>query len=469
MTKNIFRSISIILVFSILIISPMAVYGEGIEDQLYSKEEIEKDADILLDKLERIHPNLYFEASKEEVNKEVQAFIDGIDKPISDLEFYKNMAPILSTLKDGHTFIRYPGSFVKKINSSENLIPIQIHVKKDRIYIENILMEEHFNKYKDWEITSINGKSSKEIYNEIKSYVFGKQENFREIMISQNFLALYYLNNEIQDEYTIELEDFHENRIKVNIPGQSSKEIKNFLKEKLNFSERKLYEYRVLDGNIALIEFNSFSDFEGFQSFLDKTFKDINEKGINNLIIDLRANGGGNSSLGDLLVEYIYDGAYKSVSKMDIKVSKEIIDFYKENYGLGEEDIKFFQKKIGELHTTKLEPKRYYKENAVFRGDTYFLIGKNTFSSAVMLASTVKDYNIGYLIGEETGGLATHYGDIYSFSLPNTKLFVGVSHKYFTRPNGLDTGRGVLPDYYQEHIDKDALDIAIDIIKTKGK
>ena len=62
-------------------------------------------------------------------------------------------------------------------------------------------------------------------------------------------------------------------------------------------------------------------------------------------------------------------------------------------------------------------------------------------------AATVKDYRLGTLVGEETGGLATCYGDIYPFDLPRTKIAVGVSHSRFVRPSGEDDGRGVVPDF----------------------
>jgi len=63
-----------------------------------------------------------------------------------------------------------------------------------------------------------------------------------------------------------------------------------------------------------------------------------------------------------------------------------------------------------------------------------------------MFATTAKDYGFATLVGEETGGLATHFGDVYTFHLPHTRLRIGVSHKYFLRPSGGDDGRGCLPD-----------------------
>jgi C-terminal processing protease CtpA/Prc len=51
----------------------------------------------------------------------------------------------------------------------------------------------------------------------------------------------------------------------------------------------------------AIIDFKYFNDEEKFDLFLKKSFDSINKLGIKNLIIDIRANGGGNSALGDQL------------------------------------------------------------------------------------------------------------------------------------------------------------------------
>ena len=87
------------------------------------------------------------------------------------------------------------------------------------------------------------------------------------------------------------------------------------------------------------------------------------------------------------------------------------------------------------------------KENAFrYTGQVYVLIDEGTYSSATMFAATIKDYGIGTLVGEETGGLASHFGEVYPFRLPETKLSFGCSSKQFMRPSGEDDGRGVLPD-----------------------
>lgn len=126
---------------------------------------------------------------------------------------------------------------------------------------------------------------------------------------------------------------------------------------------------------------------------------------------------------------------------------------------------------IGKITFTIGDTNRNYLESPVFSDNIYVLTSSKTFSSASVFAATIKDYNIGQLIGEETGGLATHFGDLYEFKLPKSDLIAFVSHKYFIRPNGLDTHRGVVPDYNIHDLgDKYALDIAIEIIENlKGE
>ena len=104
------------------------------------------------------------------------------------------------------------------------------------------------------------------------------------------------------------------------------------------------------------------------------------------------------------------------------------------------------------------------------------LVSGNTFSSATDFASSFQCYQVGKIIGTETGGLTACFGDVYSFELPNTKFDMGVSYKKFYNACGIDNKRGVIPDYIVENsfddeqkgIDK-ALEFTIDLINLDKK
>ncbi|MCY6354330.1 S41 family peptidase [Clostridium sp. ZS2-4] len=464
--------------FSAFLIFNQCFFGaayakENVEKEpIYSKQQIKEDIDFMLKTMENVHPNLYFAASKENIKKEIDKELNSINKPLTAIEVYRKFAPIVSEFEDGHTWLTEPQDYMEKVYNSDKMLFISLTIRDGKMYIKDTFKKE-YDKYKDWEIISINDKQTSDIYSQISKYISCPTKSFKEAAMQRRFTDYYHIDNELKNEYTLIIrKDNKEQTIK--LKGIGMEEIKKINAKKEDYVD---YSYKKLNDNTGLITFNTFRDFDKFKKFLDETFEKINKDHISNLIIDLRNNGGGNSQLGDLLIEYIYDGNYKQADRMDIKISNEILEYYKDNLkkqGMGEEEIKkvigeFYPKYLGKVYTSKGPASRHFTDKPKFKGDSYFLTSRYTFSSAVMLASTVKDYNIGYLIGAETGGLPTEYGDIYWFRLPNTKLAIAVSHKYFVRPNGLDTKRGVIPDYNINDLEnKDALDIALEIIKNKA-
>jgi len=80
-------------------------------------------------------------------------------------------------------------------------------------------------------------------------------------------------------------------------------------------------------------------------------------------------------------------------------------------------------------------------------GPLCVLIGAGTFSSAVDLSDAIKTYRLATLIGEETGGRANSFGEIYHFRTRATDYLVTVSSAQFVRASGDRTDhRGVVPD-----------------------
>ena len=65
------------------------------------------------------------------------------------------------------------------------------------------------------------------------------------------------------------------------------------------------------------------------------------------------------------------------------------------------------------------------------KGVLFAVIGRRTFSSAVLNALQLRSETQATLVGEPTGGRPNHYGEVRSFSLPNSGLPVTYSTKYF--------------------------------------
>jgi C-terminal processing protease CtpA/Prc len=119
------------------------------------------------------------------------------------------------------------------------------------------------------------------------------------------------------------------------------------------------------------------------------------------LIFDLRGNGGGNSGLGTRVVNKVINRKYDA----DYKPHRN-------------------------AYPCKL----------------VLLCDRGTASAASWVATCVKDYGIGIIAGEETGGRACICGNIKHISLPNSGLRCGIATRFIMRPAGYDDRKGVLPD-----------------------
>jgi hypothetical protein len=69
------------------------------------------------------------------------------------------------------------------------------------------------------------------------------------------------------------------------------------------------------------------------------------------------------------------------------------------------------------------------------KGKLYVIIGRKTFSSAIINAMDFRDMTKAILVGEETSGRPNHLGEIKFLKLPSSGLTLQYSTKYFKRTN----------------------------------
>ena len=86
------------------------------------------------------------------------------------------------------------------------------------------------------------------------------------------------------------------------------------------------------------------------------------------------------------------------------------------------------------------------RQDMRFRGKVFLLIDRHSYSNTVAVAALVQDYRFGTIIGEETSDMATTFGAMERFKLPNTGIAVGFPKAHIVRPNGDLRSRGVIPD-----------------------
>ena len=87
--------------------SSVKKYNEQIS-KLHSPEEMHDDIDYVYHKLQKLHPDLYWYISKDSLDEKVKMLKTSIQKPISSKEFYKQLSPVVASIRQGHTAIYSP-------------------------------------------------------------------------------------------------------------------------------------------------------------------------------------------------------------------------------------------------------------------------------------------------------------------------------------------------------------------------
>lgn len=455
-----------IFIFLILSLSFKVSFGqEQLNDDLLSPEELKADFDFILKTLEETHPNLYAYVSKEEFVEKTEIFRESIDKPISLAEFYKILYKTIALIKQGHTMVFGDAGFGKFKDEGGSSFPFKILYFSDHLYID-----QNFSSNKELmkgtELIAINRIPVSRIIEDFKPYLVVRPNGYIAKTLSYHWSKLLWLEYGFGEQFTISYILPNEDNIRTATLKGVNKE---FITKNHTPRYTKDFEYHIeKDRSLAVISLNTFEfQFERYDSLLKSSFKDIKQNGVKNLIIDVRANHGGNANLIGTLVDYLTSEPYVTCAKSEVKTSEATKKCYtthpvfvnaieqarkaEDNSSDFIELVNCFLEKPAGTITTFPEEVTIPKENEYrFNGKLYVLTSKETFSGGTGFAVIVKDNNIGYIVGNETSDNPTDYGCIMLFELPNTRINIQNSTEFTVRPAGYDDQRGVIPDFSVE-------------------
>lgn len=122
-------------------------------------------------------------------------------------------------------------------------------------------------------------------------------------------------------------------------------------------------------GKVAHFVYPAFTNNAAERGKIDAVFRQIKDSGAQELILDLRGNGGGSSDPGDYIFSYLYSGAFRQFSEVRVKVSRDV---FKGTLPAPE----------GTVTANPFPEKSFPKPQAFFSGKIYLLTSNFTFSSA---------------------------------------------------------------------------------------
>jgi hypothetical protein len=440
-------------------------------NKILSPQELCSDFDSLKTVMESVHPDIFYAFPKTVAEAKFDSIRSHLNKPMTVFQFNQSVKPYVTLFKDGHTSLSYSWRFWQQ--SDLKLFPYKVKIDKQNFEVtikRNSAAHAPVIPVSS-QITHINGMSIEHIILNMRKYICAESDNYLMSSMENEFSQLLWEAFNFANDFFITYITPESVSQDITVTGATTHEIS---KQEEETTASQDYSWRILtDNNSCLLEFNSFNNPAKFDSLLVNMFTEIKEKNIEDLIIDLRNNGGGNSILGDEFLQYIAKEPFSMFGPTTVKISpylKSFIrkfrnaDYYKT---LSDDNIDSLLNKPDGLEYASVELTSLRNNPLRYTGNVYALISGITFSSASDFAWVLKHYGIATLIGEETGGLITCYGDVLSYKLPHSGLTLGVSYKKFYGIGASDEdNHGVMPDFV---IDSDkAFDYTINLIKNKS-
>ncbi len=439
----------------------------------YSVQQLQKDYTLLRNILETKHPSLYWYTPKDSMNMFFDSGYKSITDSMTELQFGWNvLARVINKIRCGHTSFSMSKNwyqFERKVRIPS--FPLHLKVWKDTMVVSLNLNNQDSLLKRGTPITSINGIRNRELIQKMFEYLplDGYADNVNYVRISTNF-PFYHRNAfGIYNTYMVGYIDSagkeRSTIIPMYIPVPDTGKEKAVIPE-IKFTKRQLHKLYIesfrslaIDTNLstATITLNTFSkgNRKHLRSFFKTSFKTIRKNNIKNVILDLRANGGGDINMCVLLTKYIRNTSFKvadsafAVTKTLSPYSKYIKNSLINTLGLffltRQQDDGLPHYGYWERHVFVPKTKNHYN------GKMYVLVNGPTFSASTIFCNLVKGQPNVKLVGEETGG--GWYGNdgimIPDITLPITKLRVRLPLFRIVQYNHVPfKGTGVIPDIY---------------------
>ncbi len=477
-------------------------------EQKYSVKQLKNDVDYVYNKLQKLHPELYWYISKEKLDYKFDSLKTTIKEPLTSLEFYHKISPVIACVGQGHIQVSPP---VKRLTKEEK----RKYGRKSKHPLKKFTYEYDGNKlyiiknksdYKDIkpgsEVVSVNGIKTADIIDKYKKdYASdGYNKTFLNRRYSWSFSRFFYTETGVYDSIMFKT-SYRDTTLVTCLRALDKKEKKDSVanvkldsvkrdtvdiakadtlkKDKpkgIHIGSRKL-RFIDKDSTIAFMRIKSFA-LSG-KRFYKKSFAAIDSAKANILIIDLRDNTGGKLNDVANLYSYLADTSFVFLDKSVVtkrtsmthlgmfrnastvgKIIHLIITPIRWGFGIGRY-MKVHRGDDGRLYYAFKQSKLKEPRLNRFKGDVYVIINGGSFSASSIISSNLKGSGRAVFVGEETGGAynGTVAGAMPKRKTPNTNINFSFGH-VLIQPHYKTNikGHGIYPDEHVTTSIKDKID-----------
>lgn len=355
----------------------------------------QQDVKYLANELPRLHVNAFHTLSRTEFQAQVAALRDSIPD-LTDDEIVLRLMALVAALGDGHTTLNYTafyqGQGQDEAQGKEQggegwrLYPLSVAWMEGRWYVVGTDAA-HAN-IRGAQLVTIDDVPIDGIFARVAAEVSADNEMQRRngvapLLVTAEVLHTLGITTQAdQARFGVTLLDGQPQEVTLAAvaPGMLQLQGLQLPAQEIPLAlqnPERWYWYTTLPNESALyFQYDVCAEMadQPFADFTNELFEAVDRAGLTRIVVDLRNNGGGDSAV-----------------------------------------LQPFLAELAARPTLEV----------------YVLIGRRTFSSALMNAIELDQQADALLVGEATGGRPNHYGEVRSFRLPNSQIQVSYATRYF--------------------------------------
>jgi hypothetical protein len=388
-------------------IIPILLSAQVDLEKRYAPDSAKKTIHTIMNELSLKHPGMFRYHTRSNFKHFIDSTANTITDSISTLSLYRKLKPMIGRIGCLHTAITLPKD---AFGDQRVYLPLQIIFREGKAWIT----DDYFHKHKELigkEVTSINNKPMSEILPILLRAIpsDGYNQTMKYLALDLEFSKWYAAIIETPTRFVVTIATDSGPR-EVVLDGISQSTVPDFEKKyeddgspRLAFNQEKDY---------AVLTIKSFAGSaikrggQKYKSFIQSTFKTLNQNKTQNLIIDLRYNTGGTDGNALFLAKHLFDKSFRYWDRIEVTpaIAKEIKGlarlFYKKP--VKGDSLYRWRKVRFSKETDYYDLQSASKNN--FKGKVFVLTNGFCMSSCADVAAVLHANQRATFIGEETGG-----------------------------------------------------------------